>query len=239
MPDAPELPPRPLPPRGPVTSVREWLRWIGTARLIASAVSVVIVVGGAAWLLRAPAPPTEAGIPIAQGSAPPVTLPVPAATASPVTDPPPPKSLTVHVAGAVARSGVYELAPSARVIDAVTAAGGPVADADLDGLNLAAQLADGQRVYVPRAGEVNPAAVPSGVPGVVGTADADGNRGPVDLNTATAAALESLPGVGPATAAAIVHDRTRNGPFVSVEDLERVPGIGPAKLAALRDQVTV
>ena len=79
MSHAPELPPRPLPPRGAVTAVRQWLRWIGTARLIASAVSVVIVVGGAAWLLRAPAPPTEAGIPLAQGSAPPVTLVAPAA----------------------------------------------------------------------------------------------------------------------------------------------------------------
>src|SRR6187402_3007578 len=78
MPDAPELPPRPLPPRGAVTLVGEWLRWIGTARLVASAVSVVIVVGGAVWLLRAPAPPTEASIPVAQGSAPTVTLPAPA-----------------------------------------------------------------------------------------------------------------------------------------------------------------
>ena len=67
----------------------------------------------------------------------------------------------------------------------------------------------------------------------------DRASGPVDLNTATAADLETLPGVGPATAAAIVDDRTRNGPFASVDDLDRVPGIGPAKLAALRDQVTV
>jgi competence protein ComEA len=239
MSDAPELPPRPLPPRRAATVVGDWLRWIGVGRLVASAVSVVIVVAGGVWLLRAPAPPTEAGIPIAQGSAPAVTLVPPAVTAPIASVPAVPASLVVHVAGAVARPGVYELASPARVIDALTAAGGPVADADLDALNLAAPLVDGQRVYVPRVGEVDPAAVPSGVSPVAEASGQNTSRGPVDLNTATIADLESLPGVGPATAAAIVDDRTRNGPFASVEDLERVPGIGPAKLAALRDQVTV
>lgn len=236
MSDAPELPPRPLPPRGVATVVGEWLQWIGLARLVASAVSVLIVVGGAVWLLRAPAPTTEATIPLAQGSAPAVTLPPPSTvTISPETVPRP---LLVHVAGAVASPGVYELGPSARVIDAVTAAGGPIADADLDGLNLAAGLADGQRVYVPHVGEVDPAAVPSGGDVPAG-ASGDAHSGPVNVNTATATELEALPGVGPATAAAIVDDRTRNGPFASVDDLERVPGIGPSKLAALREQVTV
>src|SRR5262245_29858963 len=163
MSDDHELPPRPLPPRGAVTVVGEWLRWIGVSRMIASAVSVVIVVGGAVWLLRAPAPPTEASIPVAQGSAPAVTLPPPATTAPDVTSLAP-TSLTVHVAGAVVRSGVYKLAPAARVVDAVTAAGGAVADADLDALNLAAPLVDGQRVYVPHEGEIDPADVPSGLP---------------------------------------------------------------------------
>ena len=110
------------------------------------------------------------------------------------------------------------------MIDAVTVAGGPIADADLDGLNLAAPLADGQRVYVPHAGEVDPAAVPSGGPAAPAESGDDVHRGPVNVNTATADELEALPGVGPATAAAIVDDRTRNGPFVSVDDLERVPG---------------
>jgi len=240
MSEAPELPPRPLPPRGLVAIASEWLRWIGIARLVASAVSVLIVVGGAVWLLQTPSPPSEASVPLAQGSAPPVvTLPPPATTVPVATAPAASTALTVHVAGAVARAGVYRLDPSARVIDAVDAAGGPVADADLDALNLAAPLADGERVYVPHAGEIDPAAVPSGVPAAAGDPDAATNHGPVDLNTATAEDLESLPGVGPATAAAIVDDRTRNGPFASVDDLERVPGIGPAKLAALRDQVMV
>jgi competence protein ComEA len=238
MSDVPELPPRPLPPRGVATVVGEWLRWIGLARLVASAVSVSIVVGGAVWLLRAPAPTTEATIPIAQASSPAVTLPPPATA----TNSPPatvPRLLVVHVAGAVASPGVYQLTSAARVIDAVTAAGGPISDADLDGLNLAAALADGQRVYVPHAGEVDPAAVPSGGADVAAGASGQVPSGPVNVNTATAAELESLPGVGPATAAAIVDDRTRNGPFASVDDLERVPGIGPSKLAALRQQVTV
>lgn len=244
MSDAPELPPRPLPPRGAVTVVGEWLRWFGVARLVTSAVSVLIVVGGAVWLLRAPAPATEATIPLAQGSSPAVTLAVPptvAAAKSSAPDPAvtQPALLVVDVAGAVANPGVYQLSSPARVIDAVTTAGGPIGDADLDGLNLAAPLADGQRVYVPHAGEVDPASVPSG--GLSAPAESGGDvpRGPVNVNTATAAELESLPGVGPATAAAIVDERTRNGPFASVDDLERVPGIGPAKLAALRDQVTL
>lgn len=237
MSGTPELPPRPLPPRRAVTVVSEWLRWIGLARLVASAVSVVIVVGGGVWLLRAPAPTTEATIPLAQGSSPTVTLPPP----STVTTTPPTVSgpLFVHVAGAVAGPGVYRLAAPARVVDAVAAAGGATADADLDGLNLAAALADGQRVYVPHAGEVDPAAVPSGGPTPTGESDGEEQAGPVNVNTATAGELESLPGVGPATAAAIVDDRTRNGPFASVDELERVPGIGPTKLAALREQVTV
>ena len=237
MSEVPELPPRPLPPRGVATVVGGWLRWIGLARLLASAVSVLIVVVGAVWLLRAPAPTTEATIPLAQGSSLTVTLPPPSTvtTASSTVS----ASLMVHVAGAVAAPGVYQLTPSARVIDAVTAAGGAIADADLDGLNLAAALADGQRVYVPHAGEVDPAAVPSGGPAEPVESGREVRHGPVNVNIATAAELESLPGVGPATASAIVDDRTRNGPFASVDDLERVPGIGPAKLAALRQQVTV
>jgi competence protein ComEA len=243
MSDSAELPPRPLPARSTGAAVVAWLRWIGFARLVASAVSVMIVVGGAVWLLQAPTPTTEAALPIAQGSSPAVTLPPPStvSSSSPGTAVGSAAAalLVIHVAGAVASPGVYELNVSARVIDAVTAAGGPGADADLDGLNLAASLVDGERVYVPHIGEVDPAAVPSGGAAVPGAPTDDTPAGPVNVNTATAAELESLPGVGPATATAIVDERTRNGPFASVDDLERVPGIGPAKLAALRAQASV
>jgi competence protein ComEA len=246
MPTIPELPPRPQPPHRSIDTVTTWLRWFGVGRLLAGAVSVLIVLGGAAWLLRMPSPPTEAALPVAAGAAgagatlpPPTTAPVVFAAASAPTTAAP-TSIVVHIAGAVTQPGVHVLPAAARVDDAVAAAGGAAPDADLDGLNLAAPLTDGQRVYVPRVGEVDPASVPAGVPPAAGGPTVPAPpAGPIDINTATAADLDTLPGVGPATAAAIVDDRTRNGPFASVDDLDRVSGIGPAKLDALRDLVTV
>ena len=137
----------------------------------------------------------------------------------------------VHVAGAVVEPGVYDLASGARVRDAVVAAGGPTDAADWNALNLAAVVSDASRVYVPVVGEDVP-------PGVLGASGAAVGNGPVDVNRATVDELDQLPGVGPATATAIVTERDRNGPFVDVDDLGRVPGIGPAKLEALRDLVT-
>jgi competence protein ComEA len=210
----------------------------------------VVVAAGVVWLLQAPAPSAESSLPIASApaaggaAAPGVTLPPPGPASSTASGSVAPGTslpvgpIVVHVAGAVARPGLVTLEPDSRAGDAVAAAGGPAAEADLDALNLAAPLADGQRVYVPSSGEVDPAAVPSGPPAAAapGSTAVDG---PVDLNSATAADLEQLPGVGPATAQAIVDDRDSNGPFASVDDLDRVRGIGPAKLDALRDLVTV
>jgi competence protein ComEA len=235
----PQLPPRPAPPQRLGDVVQRWLAWLGLGRLVLAAVSVVVVSTGLLWLVRTEPPPVESRVPMTSAPAPEATLPVPERA----TDPDRGEAssalvrVTVHVAGAVRSPGVHELDDGARVDDAVRAAGGPMGDADLDGLNLAAPVVDGQRVYVPVAGEIDPASVPSGVP--AGAADGAVPSGPVDLNTATAEQLESLPGVGPATAAAIVDDRERNGPFASVDDLDRVSGIGPAKLAALRELVTV
>lgn len=228
-----QLPPRPAPPRRIGDIVQRWSAWFGLGRLVLAAVSVLVVVTGAYWLVRSEPPPVEASLPMA-------SAPVTSALSVP-PDPPrdaepePSVPVVVHVAGSVRSPGVYRLAADARVDDAVHAAGGPSSGADLDGLNLAALLVDGQRVYVPVAGEVDPASVPSGA--VVG--ERASPTGPLDVNAATAEQLESLPGVGPATAAAIVEDRERNGPFASVDDLDRVSGIGPAKLAALRDLVAV
>jgi len=118
----------------------------------------------------------------------------------------------------------------------VALVGGAVPDADLAAVNLAAVLHDGEQVYVPTVGEARPPAAATG-----GAADDGGPTvapGPVDLNRATAVELDELPGVGPATAAAIVAHRDLNGPFASVDDLEAVRGIGPAKLEALRGLVT-
>jgi len=150
--------------------------------------------------------------------------------------------VSVHVAGAVARPGVVELADGARVTDAVAAVGGPTADADVDRLNLAAPLVDGARIAVPRVGAEPSSEVTTSVPGPAG-AGGSGTGAPgeptVNLNTATAEELETLPGVGPATAAAILAHREDNGQFGAVEDLLEVRGIGEAKLEAVRDFVTV
>ena len=139
--------------------------------------------------------------------------------------------LVVDVAGAVARPGLVRLQPGARVADLLAAAGGPAPDADLDQLNLAARPADGDRVYVPRRGETAPPAATNATPGV--------RAGPVNLNSATAEQLDALPGVGPATAQAIVEWRRQHGRFRSVQDLLEVRGIGPAKFGALRPMVNV
>jgi competence protein ComEA len=145
-------------------------------------------------------------------------------------------SLTVvHVAGAVVAPGVYSLAGSPRVTDAVAAAGGMSVEADPNAVNLAAPVHDGERVYIPKVGEVTAVAVNN----AGGPAIAAGPVGPVNLNTATAEELDVLPGVGPATAAAIVAHRQQHGPFQTVDQLGDVRGIGPAKLDALRGLVTV
>jgi competence protein ComEA len=170
------------------------------------------------------------------GARPEVSLP-PASGASPRTAPvsTTPDVIVVYVTGAVAKSGVYRLPPTARVADALDAAGGADDDADLDRMNLAAPLGDGDRVYVPvqGAGTGDPAAEP--------TAGESGGQSaaPVNLNSATATELDALPGVGPSLAGAIVEFRRQHGRFVSVEGLLDVPGIGPAKLAALRERVRV
>jgi competence protein ComEA len=152
------------------------------------------------------------------------------ATADPVV-------VIVHVAGAVVAPGVYRLESGARAIDAVERAGGVVLDADLDSVNLAAPLADGQRLYIPRVGEVPVVVALPEAGGSAGTPT--GIVGPVNINRATSDELETLPGVGPTTAAAIITHRTQRGPVVTVDDLGDVSGIGTAKLAALRGLVTV
>lgn len=242
-----ERTPAPTPPIGPGGSVvercRAWIRWFGLARLVTSAVSVVVVVVGAWWLARSPAPPTEASLPrttttvIAaggEGASTPVPTSVPAPPATTSADP-----LVVHVAGAVRRPGVYEFTVGRRIADAVARAGGATADGRPHRLNLAAPLVDGMRVVVPVEGETVHAALSAdAVPAGPSGAEAPGGGEPIDVNAADTRRLEELPGVGPATAAAIVADREASGPFASVDDLERVRGIGPATLERLRPWVT-
>jgi len=128
--------------------------------------------------------------------------------------------VAVHVVGQVARPGVYYLPEGSRVADAVEMAGGPLEDAALERLNMAAVLADGQQVLVPARGEGQ-----------------EGYR--LDLNSASVEELEALPGIGPALARRIVDYRTRMGPFASVDELSEVSGIGPAMVEKLRELVEV
>jgi competence protein ComEA len=197
---------------------------------LVTAVLVVAVLGGAVLLLR-PAPASQ------QPTLPTAT-PAPAEPVEPgggsVEDRAASEEVIVDVAGAVARPGLVRLRGGSRVADALAAAGGPAADAALSGVNQARVLADGEQVRVPRVGEPPPP--PPSAPS--GSAPAT-PAAPVDLNRATVADLDILPGVGPATAAAIVAWRDENGGFRRVEDLLEVPGIGPARLERLRPHVRV
>lgn len=222
---------RPTPPRTWRERLEHLADATGTtpARLLGGAVALAVAVAIVVVVTRPAAPPPEVALPFATSAA--TSAPSTSSTAPPVEE------VVVHVAGAVLRPGVHELAPGARVIDAVDAAGGLAASADAARLNLAAPVADGARVYVPSVGEEPPEPVgpaPTTAPG--GTADLSG---PVDLNRADAAALDALPGVGPATAAAIIEHRERIGGFTSVDQLLDVRGIGEAKLEQLRPLVTV
>jgi competence protein ComEA len=155
--------------------------------------------------------------------------------------------VVVHVSGAVLYQGLVELPAGARLADAIEAAGGQTALADVHRLNLATPLVDGMHIRVPGqatdedVSDLPLVELPSSATGAGAESSmiAPGQTGMVNINRADAARLEDLPGVGPTIAAAIVSWRDDNGPFTSVEDLLAVPGIGPAKLAALQDLVTL
>ena len=160
------------------------------------------------------------------------------ATSSPIA------TIAVHAAGAVVSPAVYNLAAGARVDDVIHAAGGLAVDADTDAINLAAHVGDGERVFVPKRGQpIPPVQTGSNDASVSaapqGSAPGSSNAKVVDLNTATLLELDSLPGIGPATAAKIIDFRARVGRFRSVTQLLEVPGIGDAKLASLRARVKV
>jgi competence protein ComEA len=141
--------------------------------------------------------------------------------------------LWIHVTGAVAEPGVYELAPGARVKDAIAAAGGFLPGGESGALNLAAPLADGQQIAVP---DASAAAAPEE------PAERSSSEQPagalVNINTATAAELEALPGIGPTIAQRIVDYREENGPFEKAADILNVSGIGPATFAQFKDLIT-
>ena len=143
----------------------------------------------------------------------------------------------VHVVGAVVSPGLFPLAPGSRVVDALAAAHGFADGADTAGVNLARVLSDGEQLVVPRQGEAPAVPATSNAPGAAGGSASP--SAPVDLNTATAEQLETLPRVGPSLAARIIAWRTAHGRFARVADLGRVPGIGDRTLASLTPLVRV
>ena len=143
--------------------------------------------------------------------------------------------IVVDVSGAVASPAVVELDEGARVQDAIEAVGGLTTDADISALNRAAACTDGQKIYVPRQGEaVSTSDAGAGAPAAPAAASSL-----VNINTADEAALDSLPGVGPSTARAIIDDREANGAFANIEDLMRVSGIGEKKFEKLKSAICV
>ena len=226
-----------------VQRARYWVAFVGVRRLVtgvATAFIAVIVL----WLLMRPSdPPIEASLTTASEA-------LFTSSSTPLAG-----TVTVHVMGAVKRPGVYELASNARVVDAVRAAGGAKSGADLERINLAQTIVDTEQVFVPTRQQrkspitvaqrhrsststvapVVPGATPTSLT-PTGTSPASGK---INLNSATAEQLDTLPGVGPSTAKAIISYRTKSGDFKKVSDLMNVPGIGQAKFEAVRDLVTV
>jgi competence protein ComEA len=189
--------------------MNQWLEQHRT--LVLGAVGVLIVVGVLAVLVRWRPPE-------------PITIEPPAPTATPAP-------IRVYVSGAVLHANVYDLSPDSIAQDALAAAGGASDDANLDAINLARPLSDGDQVYVPHVGEVV-----TPLPQEGGQA-APAAGGPVNINTADQAALESLPGIGPALAQRIIDYREANGPFASIEDIQNVSGVGPATFEGFQDLI--
>jgi competence protein ComEA len=202
-------------------TIRDRLSTLSRGELIGFVLVVAVTLAGAGfWYVRSLPAPVE----VRASTVPPTPAP-PGATPSPAA------VLLVDVAGWVRRPGVYEFAEGARVIDAIEAAGGARPGALLQSLSLAAPLVDGTQILVPKEG----AAPPDGGSGV-----ASGSvPGLVNVNTATNAELETLPGIGEVIAQAIVDHRTEHGPFATVDQLLDVSGIGDATLESIRELVTV
>jgi competence protein ComEA len=181
--------------------------------LVAGVVIVVLLALGGRFLLHSSAP---ASVP------PPVHIAASTSTAARAM-------IFVNVVGAVRRPGLYRLREGSRVAAAVARAGGATRHAQLELVNLAALVADGEQVVVPRRGAGGVVAIGPGGAGAGG--------GPVHLNSATLEQLDTLPGIGPVTAQKILDYRQQHGAFASVDELDAVPGIGPARLEQLRDVV--
>ena len=151
---------------------------------------------------------------------------------------PAPASIFVHVSGEVHSPGLYELAEGSRVASAIESAGGATDGANLDAINLARVLADGEQVHV-SSSQVAAASAGEGAGAAASGGTSAGGSQLVNINTATAKELTALDGIGEATAAKIVADRAKNGPFASKEDITRVSGIGQKKFEAIEERICV
>ena len=202
------------------------MTWIERSRgyILVVVINLSVTLAAVIWL-RLPSPA-------------PVQLISPLASATPQAMPTATQGLLrVYVTGAVARPDVYRLAPDSIVEDAIQAAGGATSEADLGALNLAQQLRDQQRVYVPRVGETSaPPAISDGNPAPPGEGQPPAR---VNINTATVEQLDTLPGIGPVLAQRIVDYRTAHGPFTTIQEITQVPGIGDATLEKIKDRISV
>lgn len=143
------------------------------------------------------------------------------------------KPIVVYITGAVPRPGVYALPDGARIQDVISAAGGFLAEANKDSINLAQVLMDGERLDIPYAEGFSPV-IPTPIPALIEvTTDL------ININTASSFELETLPGIGPTTAQKIIEYRDTNGPFLATEDIINVSGIGPGTYERIKDLITV
>ena len=223
------------------------LKWFGVSRMIGSVLSVAFVGIAGWWLVQVPPPPPEANLSFASTTV--AASPTIGVSASSINTTP--QIITVHVAGAVKNPGVYRLKYGSRINDGIVAAGGATSAANLDVINLATVLNEGEQIYVPKRGEkphvitnrpqVGGAGGAGGAGGVAGAGGAANSAVPqlININLASVVELEQLPGVGPATAKAIVAYREKNGAFLKVEDLLKVRGVGPAKLSEILPRARV
>ena len=230
--------------------VQATIKWFGLSRLIGSVLSLIAVALAGWWLLRVPPPPPEDSIPIAS-TATTLSFAVSSPQATELDTELDTKlvrelatELTVHIAGAVKTPGVYQLHVGARINDGVVAAGGATAQADLDSVNLAMLLSEGEQIYIPKRNDkphiiAQPRFTSSSNLNSSNSATNNELQISININTATAIELEQLAGVGPSTAKAIIEFRQKNGGFKTVEDLLNVRGIGPAKLSEILPQARV
>jgi competence protein ComEA len=178
----------------------------------------LVVLGGVIFFWRRPSPPE---LIIATSS--PTATPLPTPTPCP---------LRVYVSGAVTHADVYKLPAESIVKDVIEAAGGATGEADLDRINLALSVADGQHIYVPKQGEESPPISPPTEPSGVASGKAGGK---ININTANQSEIETLPGIGPSKAQGIIENR----PYNSIEEIQKVPGIGEATFQNIKDLISV